>query len=186
MTTTPTATTFTRMDESTAEQWGVIAAESIGNQSRVAEGVLEMLRSLVGDHRRVRGRPAHPLPADGDPGGAGGRRRRGGRRLAVPRHRQSGERRQPPADRGRDPPSLRARGSALDDRGAPGLPGPALLPPSRRRPRGTRASTGSTSRSPSRSGSPTSGTRSRSTRATTRSRSSTSRSGCERSSPTRR
>jgi predicted HD phosphohydrolase len=34
------------MDESTAEQWGVIGAESFKNQPRVAERVLGMLRSL--------------------------------------------------------------------------------------------------------------------------------------------
>ena len=43
--TTP-ATRFTRMDESTAEQWGVIAAETIDDMPRVAESVLAMLRSL--------------------------------------------------------------------------------------------------------------------------------------------
>lgn len=41
-----TATTFTRMDESTAEQWGVIGQETVKNHPRVAEGILEMLRSL--------------------------------------------------------------------------------------------------------------------------------------------
>jgi predicted HD phosphohydrolase len=41
------ATTFTRMDESTAEQWGVIGAETMQNQPRVAESVLAMLRSLA-------------------------------------------------------------------------------------------------------------------------------------------
>ena len=40
------ATTFTRMDESTAEQWGVIGTESYKNQGRVAERVLGMLESL--------------------------------------------------------------------------------------------------------------------------------------------
>ena len=40
------AATFTRMDESTAEQWAVIGAETAKNQSRVAEGILAMLRSL--------------------------------------------------------------------------------------------------------------------------------------------
>ena len=40
------ATTFTRMDESTAEQWGVIGKESSQNQSRVADRVLGMLESL--------------------------------------------------------------------------------------------------------------------------------------------
>src|SRR5947209_16978724 len=39
-------TTFTRMDESTAEQWGVIGTESYKNQGRVADRVLGMLRSL--------------------------------------------------------------------------------------------------------------------------------------------
>src|SRR4030081_806466 len=40
------ATTFTRMDESTAEQWGVIGTESYKNQSRVADRVLGLLESL--------------------------------------------------------------------------------------------------------------------------------------------
>ena len=35
------------MDESTAEDWGVIATESIADQPRVAESVLSMLRSLA-------------------------------------------------------------------------------------------------------------------------------------------
>jgi predicted HD phosphohydrolase len=43
---TTTSDRFTRMDESTAEQWAVIGAESAKNQSRVAERVLDMLRSL--------------------------------------------------------------------------------------------------------------------------------------------
>ncbi len=38
---------FTRMDESTAEQWAVIGRETMSNQSRVAEQILEMLRSLA-------------------------------------------------------------------------------------------------------------------------------------------
>jgi predicted HD phosphohydrolase len=47
MTQTSTTTpTFTRMDESTAEQWAVIGAESAQNQTRVAERVLMLLRSL--------------------------------------------------------------------------------------------------------------------------------------------
>ena len=41
------ATTFTRMDESTAEQWGVIGAETYANRARVEETVLAMLRSLA-------------------------------------------------------------------------------------------------------------------------------------------
>jgi predicted HD phosphohydrolase len=40
------ATTFTRMDESTADQWAVIGTETARNQPRVAERVLDMLRSL--------------------------------------------------------------------------------------------------------------------------------------------
>ena len=43
---TQTTGTFTRMDESTAEQWGVIVQETFTNQPRVAESVLGMLRSL--------------------------------------------------------------------------------------------------------------------------------------------
>jgi predicted HD phosphohydrolase len=42
------ATTFTRMDESTAEQWAVIGAETARNQPRVADEVLRMLRALEG------------------------------------------------------------------------------------------------------------------------------------------
>lgn len=40
------ADTFTRMDTSTAEQWAVIGAETAKNQGRVADRVLDMLRSL--------------------------------------------------------------------------------------------------------------------------------------------
>jgi predicted HD phosphohydrolase len=40
-------TSFTRMDQSTAEHWQVIVAESIEHQPRVAERVLAMLRSLA-------------------------------------------------------------------------------------------------------------------------------------------
>ena len=40
------ATTFTRMDESTAEQWAVIGKETFEHQDRVAERALAMLRSL--------------------------------------------------------------------------------------------------------------------------------------------
>ena len=38
--------TFTRMDESTAEQWQVIMVDTIENQPRVAERVLRLLESL--------------------------------------------------------------------------------------------------------------------------------------------
>ena len=41
-----TATSFTRMDESTADQWAAIGAETFKNQGRVADRVLGMLRSL--------------------------------------------------------------------------------------------------------------------------------------------
>jgi predicted HD phosphohydrolase len=39
-------TTFTRMDESTAEQWAVIGRETFEHQGRVADRALAMLRSL--------------------------------------------------------------------------------------------------------------------------------------------
>ena len=39
--------TFTRMDQSTAEQWAVIGTETMQHQDRVAEGVLGMLCSLA-------------------------------------------------------------------------------------------------------------------------------------------
>ena len=41
------ATSFTAMDVSTAEQWAVIGAETAQNQPRVAERVLGLLRSLA-------------------------------------------------------------------------------------------------------------------------------------------
>ncbi len=39
--------TFTRMDESTAEQWAVIGKETFEHQERVAQSVLDLLRSLA-------------------------------------------------------------------------------------------------------------------------------------------
>ncbi len=42
-----TTRTFTRMDESTAEQWAVIGRETAEHQPRVAERALELLRSLA-------------------------------------------------------------------------------------------------------------------------------------------
>src|ERR1044071_5453370 len=50
MTTTEpsTATTFTRMDESTAEQWAGIGRETVENQPRGAEQFLTMLRQRGG------------------------------------------------------------------------------------------------------------------------------------------
>lgn len=47
MTTTDASTTFTRMDESTAEQWAVIGKETMEHQGRVADRVLGMLGSLA-------------------------------------------------------------------------------------------------------------------------------------------
>ena len=41
------AQTFTRMDESTAEQWSVIGAETYAHQGRVADRALAMLESLA-------------------------------------------------------------------------------------------------------------------------------------------
>lgn len=38
-----TATSFTRMDESTAEQWAAIGAETMQNQPRVADAFLDLL-----------------------------------------------------------------------------------------------------------------------------------------------
>jgi len=45
--TNPTTGTFTRMDESTAEQWRVIAGQTMKHQPRVADRVLAMLASLA-------------------------------------------------------------------------------------------------------------------------------------------
>jgi predicted HD phosphohydrolase len=39
--------TFTRMDESTAEQWAVIGRETAANQGRVADRIVMLLRSLA-------------------------------------------------------------------------------------------------------------------------------------------
>src|SRR3954468_22011011 len=39
--------TFTRMDESTAEEWAEIGRQNFANQPRVAETILSMLRSLA-------------------------------------------------------------------------------------------------------------------------------------------
>ncbi len=41
------SSTFTRMDESTAEQWRVIGRETVQNQPRVVDRVLSLLRSLA-------------------------------------------------------------------------------------------------------------------------------------------
>ena len=39
--------TFTRMDESTLEEWMEIGAETAANQGRVADRLLDLLRSLA-------------------------------------------------------------------------------------------------------------------------------------------
>ena len=39
--------TFTRMDQSTAEEWAEIGRQNFANQPRVAETILSMLRSLA-------------------------------------------------------------------------------------------------------------------------------------------
>jgi predicted HD phosphohydrolase len=41
-----TPTSFTRMDESTQEQWSLIATEHVANQGRVADSVLALLDAL--------------------------------------------------------------------------------------------------------------------------------------------
>lgn len=41
------ATTFTAMDHSTAEQWGVIGTHTMENQPRVGDYILDMLRDLA-------------------------------------------------------------------------------------------------------------------------------------------
>jgi predicted HD phosphohydrolase len=46
-TTAPTPSTFRSMDESTAEQWAVIGAETFGHQDRVSDQVLAMLQGLA-------------------------------------------------------------------------------------------------------------------------------------------
>lgn len=43
----PETATFTRMDESTRDEWMIIGRETTGNQPRVAETVLAMLRGLA-------------------------------------------------------------------------------------------------------------------------------------------
>ena len=45
--TTTTPTSFRRMDESTAEQWSVIATETLSHFDRTADRVLMLLRSLA-------------------------------------------------------------------------------------------------------------------------------------------
>ena len=57
--------TFTRMDESTAEQWVVIGARDVGQPGSGRRPDARPAALARRDHRRLRHRPAHPLPADG-------------------------------------------------------------------------------------------------------------------------
>ena len=176
------ATTFTRMDESTAEQWAVIGEETRKNQGRVADRILMLLRSL-GDVTDgfATDQLTHCLQT-ATLAELRRRRRRGDRRLAVPRHRQGHQRAQPRRHRRRDAEALRAPRRVPHDPAPPGLPGPPLLRPLRhahrparevpRRSRGSRCA----------SSSPTTGTRSRSIPTATPSRSSTSSRWCARCS----
>jgi hypothetical protein len=99
---------FTRMDQSTAEQWAEIGKATSANQSRVADRVMMLLHVALRDHGRVLDGSAHALPADGDARGARRCRRRGRGRRAVPRHRQGDQRAEPPDDRSGDPQAVRA------------------------------------------------------------------------------
>ena len=45
------ASTFTRMDESTAEQWGVIGSETYAHRGRVADSILSFYASPTGRYR---------------------------------------------------------------------------------------------------------------------------------------
>ena len=119
--------TFTRMDESTAEQWHDIFVETIDAQPQVADHVLAMLRSLADMTFGFAVDQLDPLSPDGHPGRGGRRRRRDGGRRALSRHRQGGLRAEPSAHRGRDPPFVRPRRRQPRDRDAPGLPGSPLL-----------------------------------------------------------
>ena len=131
-----TERTFTRMDESTAEQWQTIAVRD-GHQSAPGGRPGARAAALAGrHHRRVRGRPADPLAPDRDPGRGGGSRHRDGGGQPLPRHRQGGlgqrtTRRSRPRCCGPTCPTSRLPG----DRGPPGLPGPPLLRVLHARPR---------------------------------------------------
>ena len=61
------------MDESTAEQWAVIGAETMANQARVADEILGMLRRLEGITDGF-STTNWCTPADRDAGRAGRRR----------------------------------------------------------------------------------------------------------------
>ena len=125
--------TFTRMDESTAEQWAVIGDETIRTGLAWPSSSSPCCASWR-HHRRVRHRPAHPCPADRHAGRACRGRRRMVFASLVPRHRQGHQRLQPSRHRRRDDPALRARRRLPHDQAPPGLPGPALLRALRRQP----------------------------------------------------
>ena len=163
------------MDESTAEQWAVIGVETAKNQSRVADRVLGMLESLgaITDgfatdqltHCLQTATRAERAGAD-DQVVVASLCHDIGKAVSVPNH--------PEIAAAILKPYVRPEVHTMILR-PPGLPGPALLPPLRRRPGRPRAAP--RRRSPPRSsssprGSPTSGTRRASTRTTTRSPSS--------------
>ena len=61
------ADTFTRMDESTLEQWMVIGKETSANQGRVADRILARGQAVHGGYQSRRGRdqPDQVLPGGG-------------------------------------------------------------------------------------------------------------------------
>ena len=133
------ATTFTRMDESTAEQWGVIGTETYENQGRVAERVLGMLRSLAEitdgfavdqlTHSLQTATLAERAGADEEVVVAVA--------AATTSARPSACRTIPRIAAEILKPYVRDE-VVQDDPRPPGLPGPALLPPLRRRPERSR------------------------------------------------
>ena len=154
--------TFTRMDESTAEQWQHIISETMAHQPRVAERVLAMLASLEDSPTASRvDQLTHSLQTATRAEEA--RRRRGGRGgLAVPRHRQGGLGAQPPRHRGRDPAAVRESEAYQMIARPPGLPGAPLLRVPRKDP-DARERTGARPGTRWPSSSPTTGTRRAST-----------------------
>src|SRR4051812_30150215 len=179
------AISFRSMDESTAEQWGVIGVETAKNQGRVADRVLEMLESLGeivdgfatdqlthclqtatraerdgADEEVVLASLCHDI----------------GKAISVPNHPAIAAEILKPYVRSEVYDMIRVH---QDFQGSTTTPTSAPAP----RPARSGASSSSPTCSTSPSASPTSGTRRRSTRPTTRSRSSTSSPSCERCSP---